>query len=153
MCIRDSPYTYILFYYITQAWIIQLNCGKFSSAVISTTGFFKIRMVNLDASTICNGQNIVCRPDILTANRPLSLHYFTLPLNILPGVLAGFLSAFLAVWGLQADGQSGLVNQIGHAAQMLRLCLLYTSIVHFLLIIIFAILLYHVAMILLSLFY
>ena len=61
--------------------MIQLNCGKFSSYVISTTGFFKIRMVNLDISTICNGQNIGCRPDILTANQPLSLHYFVLLLK------------------------------------------------------------------------
>ena len=41
--------------------------------------------------------------------------------TILPGVLAGFLPAFLAVRRLQADGQPGLVDQIGHAAQMLRL--------------------------------
>ena len=41
--------------------------------------------------------------------------------TISPGVLTGFLPAFLAVWGLQADGQTGLVDQIGHAAQMLRL--------------------------------
>lgn len=41
--------------------------------------------------------------------------------TILPGVLTGFLPALLAVWRLQADGQPGLVDQIGHAAQMLRL--------------------------------
>ena len=41
--------------------------------------------------------------------------------TILPGVLAGFLPAFFAVRRLQADGQPGLVDQIGHAAQMLRL--------------------------------
>ena len=41
--------------------------------------------------------------------------------TILPGVLTGFLPALLAVWQLQADGQPGLVDQIGHAAQMLRL--------------------------------
>lgn len=41
--------------------------------------------------------------------------------TISPGVLTGFLPAFLAVWGLQADGQTGLVDQIRHAAQMLRL--------------------------------
>ena len=41
--------------------------------------------------------------------------------TVLPGVLAGFLPAFLAVRRLQADGQPGLVDQIGHAAQMLWL--------------------------------
>lgn len=41
--------------------------------------------------------------------------------TILPGVLTGVLPALLAVWRLQADGQPGLVDQIGHAAQMLRL--------------------------------
>lgn len=40
--------------------------------------------------------------------------------TVLPGVLTGFLPALLAVWRLQADGQPGLVDQIGHAAQMLR---------------------------------
>ena len=41
--------------------------------------------------------------------------------TIFPGVLAGFLPAFLAVRRLQADGQPGLVDQVGHTAQMLRL--------------------------------
>lgn len=40
--------------------------------------------------------------------------------TVLPGVLAGFPSALLAVRGLKSDGQPGFVNQIGHAAQVLR---------------------------------
>ena len=36
--------------------------------------------------------------------------------TVLFGVIACLLPAFLAVWWLQTDGQSGLVQDIGHAA-------------------------------------
>lgn len=67
---------------------------------------------------LCNyGQNIGCKPDILTAYRPLTVTLFCPALE--PGLLctlAGFPSAFLAIWGLQPDRQSGLVQHIDHAA-------------------------------------
>ena len=53
----------------------------------------------------------------MTAYRPLTVTLFRPALE--PGllcVLAGFPSAFLAVRCLQPDGQSGLVQHIGHAA-------------------------------------
>ena len=39
--------------------------------------------------------------------------------TVLLGVLACFLSAFLAVWRLQTDRQSGLIQQIGHTALLM----------------------------------
>ena len=68
--------------------------------------------------SLCNcGQNIKCRPDILTAYRPLTVTLFCPALE--PGllcVLACFPSAFLAVRRLQPGRQSGLVQLIDHAA-------------------------------------
>ena len=44
--------------------------------------FLSIRALPDNCSSgLCNGQNIGCRPDILTANQPLSLHYFVLLLK------------------------------------------------------------------------
>lgn len=67
---------------------------------------------------LCNcGQNIGCKPDILTAYRPLTVPLFRPALK--PGLLctlAGFSSAFLAIRCLQPDRQSGLVQHIDHAA-------------------------------------
>ena len=67
---------------------------------------------------LCNcGQNIGCKPDILTAYRPLTVPLFRPALK--PGLLctlAGFPSAFLAIRCLQPDRQSGLVQHIDHAA-------------------------------------
>lgn len=63
------------------------------------------------------GQNIGCKPDILTAYRPLTVTLFRPALE--PGLLcalAGFPSAFLAVRCLQPDRQSGLVQHIDYAA-------------------------------------
>ena len=63
------------------------------------------------------GQNIGCKPDILTAYRPLTVTLFCPALE--PGLLcvfACFPSAFLAVRCLQPDRQSGLVQHIDHAA-------------------------------------
>ena len=63
------------------------------------------------------GQNIGCKPDILTAYRPLTVTLFRSALE--PGLLcalACFPSAFLAVRCLQSDRQSGLVQHIDHAA-------------------------------------
>lgn len=71
---------------------------------------------------ICSSQNIGCRPDILTANRPLSLHYFALPLK--PFCRAYWLAFCLRsslYGGCKRMDSPGLVDQIGHAAQMLRL--------------------------------
>ena len=62
------------------------------------------------------GQNIRCKPDILTAYRHLTVTLFRPALE--PGLLcalAGFPSAFLAVRCLQPDRQSGLVQQIDQA--------------------------------------
>lgn len=67
---------------------------------------------------LCNyGQNIGCKPDILTAYRPLTVTLFCPALE--PGLLcalACFPSAFLAIRCLQPDRQSGLVQHIDHAA-------------------------------------
>ena len=67
---------------------------------------------------LCNcGQNIGCKPDILTAYRPLTVTLFRSALE--PGLLcalACFPSAFLAVRCLQSDRQSGLVQRIDYAA-------------------------------------
>ena len=41
--------------------------------------------------------------------------------TVLLGVLACLSSAFLAHWRLQTDGQSGLVQKIGHAALLVGL--------------------------------
>ena len=63
------------------------------------------------------GQNIGCKPDILTAYRPLTVTLFCPALE--PGLLcvfACFPSAFLAVRCLQPDRQPGLVQHIDHAA-------------------------------------
>lgn len=62
-------------------------------------------------------QNIGCKPDILTAYRPLTVTLFRPALK--PGLLctlAGFPSAFLAIRCLQSDRQSGLIQHIDHAA-------------------------------------
>lgn len=63
------------------------------------------------------GQNIGCKPDILTAYRPLTVTLFRPALE--PGLLcalACFPPAFLAVRRLQSDRQSGLAQHINHAA-------------------------------------
>ena len=63
------------------------------------------------------GQNIGCKPDILTAYRPLTVTLFRpAPEPGLLCALACFSSAFLAVRCLQPDRQSGLVQHIDHAA-------------------------------------
>lgn len=55
-------------------------------------------------------------------NRPYSLHLFGMAIEtVFLSILTGFLSALLAVWWLQAGGQPGLVDQVGHAAHTLRL--------------------------------
>ena len=62
-------------------------------------------------------ENARCKPNILTAYRPLTVTLFRPALE--PGllcVLACFPSAFLAVRCLQPDRQSGLVQHIDHAA-------------------------------------
>ena len=76
-----------------------------------------MREVYLEAVMYYCGQNIGCKPDILTAYRPLTVTLFRPALE--PGllcVLACFPSAFLAVRCLQPDRQSGLVQHIDHAA-------------------------------------
>ena len=63
------------------------------------------------------GHNIGCKPDILTAYRPLTVTLFRPALE--PGLLcalACFPPAFFAVRCLQSDRQSGLVQHIDHAA-------------------------------------
>ena len=67
---------------------------------------------------VCNcGQNIGCKPDILTAYRPLTVTLFRPAFEpCLPCALACFPSAFLAIRCLQPDRQSGLVQHIDHAA-------------------------------------
>jgi len=67
--------------------------------------------------TICIGQNIGCKPDILTAYRPLTVTLFHPALEPgLPCTLACFPSVFLAIRCLQPDRQSGLVLHIDHTA-------------------------------------